>query len=208
MMKIKLIVVLVLVMALLVQCKRTTVHYLPILGNSDTDSISKDTIYHTIADFKLMDQMGQMVTQDTFKHKVYVANFFFVTCPGICKKMNNELERVQKAFVGNTKVKFVSYTVNPEQDTIPALLEYAKLHDAVPYQWYFLRGDKSVVLDLAVHSYLAETDGYLVHSQNLTLVDMEGRIRGIYSGVVPADVDKLIADINLLLKEEKENEKS
>ena len=208
MIRIKLIAVIVLAVVLFTQCKKATVRYLPILGNSRVDSVSKDTMYHIIADFKLMDQMGQMVTQDTFKHKVYVANFFFVTCPCICKKMNNELERVQKAFVGNGKVKFVSYTVNPEQDTIPALHEYANLHDAVPYQWYFLRGDKSIVLDLATHSYLAETDGYLVHSQNLTLIDMEGRIRGVYSGVVPADVDKLITDISLLLKEEKENEKS
>jgi protein SCO1/2 len=138
-------------------------------------------------------------------NKVYVANFFFVSCPGICRQMNNELERVQKAFVGNSKVKFVSHTVTPDQDSVPVLLQYAKLHDAVSYQWYFLTGDKKQILDLAVHSYLAETDGYLVHSQNLTLIDMEGRIRGVYSGTVPIDVDKLIKDINILLKEESEN---
>jgi len=187
------------------ECKDHKVHYLPIMGISKVDSVSKDTIYHTIANFSLMDQMGQVVTRDTFKHSIYVANFFFVTCPGICRKMNNELERVQKTFTGYNSVKFVSFTVNPEEDSIPVLAEYAKQHDAVPYQWYFLRGEKSKVLDLAIHSYLAETDGYLVHSQNLTLIDMEGRIRGVYSGVIPAEVDRLIKDINLLLKEESEN---
>jgi len=201
--------VLVLMPVLLAQCKgrKTEVRYLPILGISTTDSVTKDTIYHTIANFSITDQMGQIVTQDTFSNKIYVANFFFVTCPGICKQMNNELESVQKAFAGNSKVKFLSFTVNPEQDSIPALQEYAKLHDAVPYQWYFLRGDKDQVLNLARNSYLAETNGYLVHSQNLTLVDSKRRIRGVYSGISQPEVDKLITDIKLLLKEESENSK-
>jgi protein SCO1/2 len=190
---------------LLMQCRKREIRYLPVIGISRVDSVTKDTIYHTIAAFKLTDQFGQTITADTFHNKVYVANFFFVTCPGICRQMNNELERVQKAFMGNNKVKFISHTVTPDQDSVPVLLQYAKLHDAVPYQWYFLTGDKKQILDLAVHSYLAETDGYLVHSQNLTLVDMEGRIRGVYSGTVPSDVDKLIKDINVLLKEESEN---
>ena len=190
---------------LCVKCKTKNSRYLPIIGISKLDSVSKDTIYHTIANFSMMDQMGQIVTRDTFKHSIYVANFFFVTCPGICKKMNNELERVQKTFAGYNSVKFISFTVNPEEDSIPVLAEYAKQHEAVPYQWYFLRGNKDTVLNLARHSYLAETDGYLVHSQNLTLIDMEGRIRGVYSGIIPAEIDRLIKDINLLLKEESEN---
>jgi protein SCO1/2 len=191
------------------QCKTKTkqARYLPILGLSTTDPESKDTIYHAIDTFKVMDQMRQIVTRDSFNNKIYVANFFFVTCPGICKKMNNELENVQKAFSGNSKVKFLSFTVNPDQDTIPALLEYAKLHDAVPYQWYFLRGNKDQILKLATRSYLAESNGYLVHSQNLTLVDSQGHIRGIYSGIVETEVSKLIADIKLLIKEENENSK-
>lgn len=186
--------------------KNKKVQYLPLLGIS-TVNASGDSVYHTIDTFRVADQMGQIVTSDSFRNKIYVANFFFVTCPGICKQMNNELESVQKAFTGNDKVKFLSFTVNPDQDTIPALLEYAKLHDAVPYQWYFLRGNKDRVKDLAVHSFLAENNGYLVHSQNLTLVDGQGHIRGVYSGTVEADVNRLIADIKLLLKEEDENKR-
>lgn len=187
------------------ECKKKEARYLPILGISKYDSLKKDTVYHTIAYFKLTDQLGQVVTPDTFKNKVYVADFFFATCPGICKEMNSQLERVEKAFPGNKKVKFVSYTVTPDMDSVPVLLQYAKLHDAVPYQWYFLTGDKKQIIDLAIHSYLTESDGLLVHSPNLILVDMEGRIRGVYSGVIITDVGKLINDINLLLKEEKEN---
>lgn len=191
---------------LLAQCQsKRTVRYLPILGINKYDSIKKDTNYHTVADFKLTDQFGQTVTADTFKNKIYVANFFFATCPGICKQMNNELERVEKAFANNNKVKFVSHTVTPDQDSVPVLAQYALLHDAIPYQWYFLTGDKKQILDLAIHSYLLETDGYLVHSQNLTLVDTHRHLRGVYSGTVPADVDRLIKDISVLLKEESEN---
>ena len=201
--------VFVLLLFLLAQCKsrKVQLRYLPILGISTVDSVTKDTVYHTIANFTIIDQMGQVVTQDTFSNKIYVANFFFVTCPGICKQMNNELESVQKAFEGNNRVKFLSFTVNPQEDSIPALQEYAKLHDAVPYQWYFLRGDKDQVLEIARHSYLAETNGYLVHSQNLTLVDSKRRIRGVYSGISRPDVDRLIKDIKLLQKEESENSK-
>lgn len=199
------VVVLFAIVIVFSQCKKKEARFLPIIGISQYDSIKKDTIFHTIAPFKLIDQFGQVVTQDTFKNKIYIANFFFVTCPGICKQMNGELERVEKAFAGNKQVKFISYTVTPDQDSVPVLLQYAKLHDAVPYQWYFLTGDKKQILDLAFHSYLAESDGYLVHSPNLTLIDMEGRIRGVYSGTVESDVDKLIQVIPLLLKEEKEN---
>src|SRR5581483_6148876 len=98
---------------LFVECdsRPKVVRYLPILGISSVNA-----------------------NGDTFRNKIYVANFFFVTCPGICKQMNSELEDVQKVFAGNNKVKFLSFTVNPDQDSIPALLQYAKLHDAVPYQ--------------------------------------------------------------------------
>ncbi|HTB06941.1 MAG TPA: SCO family protein [Bacteroidia bacterium] len=191
---------------LLAQCQgKRTVRYLPILGVNKYDPATKDTNYHTVADFKLTDQFAQIVTADTFKNKIYVANFFFATCPGICKQMNSELERVEKVFAGNSKVKFISHTVTPDQDSVPVLAQYALLHDAIPYQWYFLTGNKKQIIDLAIHSYLLETDGYLVHSQNLTLVDTHRRLRGVYSGTVPADVDRLIKDINVLLKEEKEN---
>lgn len=196
---------LVAISSLFVQCKQGKVHYLPILGVKTLDPTTKDTIYHKVGDFSLTDQYGQVVTQDTFRHKIYVANFFFVTCPGICKQMNNELERVAKVYAGNSKVKFLSHTVNPQDDSVSVLAQYAKDHDAVPYQWYFVRGDRDKTLELARHSYLAETEGYLVHSQNLTLIDGDGYIRGVYSGTVPTDVDKLITDIKLLVKEEQEN---
>jgi protein SCO1 len=188
---------------------------LPYIGNWTLDSTKTDgkykvdTVYHKVLDFKLTDQLGQTVTLDTFKNKVFVANFFFAQCPGICKRMNSLLETATFKFKGNPYVKFVSYTVDPMRDSVPVMLEYAKMHDAVPYQWYFLTGDKSEIYNLARKSYYAAVDdsagNNFVHTQNMALVDMHGHIRGIYSGTDSTEVNKMIIDINLLLQEESGN---
>jgi len=185
---------------------------LPYIGTSTIDSslvdgkYKIDTIYHKVLGFKLIDQFGQAVTLDTFKNKVFVANFFFAQCPGICKRMNSLLEGAAKKFNGNPSVKFVSYTVDPLRDSVPVLLDYAKMHDAVPYQWYFLTGDKSEIYRLARKSYYAAVDDSagvsFVHTQNMALVDTQGHIRGIYSGTDSTEINKMIVDINLLLQEE------
>jgi protein SCO1 len=185
---------------------------LPYIGNWTLDSAQVDgkykvdTVYHKVLDFKLTDQFGQPVTLDTFKNKVFVANFFFAQCPGICKRMNSLLETATFKFKGNPLVKFVSYTVDPLRDSVPVLLSYAKMHDAAPYQWYFLTGDKSEIYTLARKSYYAAVDdsagNNFVHTQNMALIDMHGHIRGIYSGTDSTEVGKMVIDINLLLQEE------
>ncbi len=191
---------------------RKPLRILPYIGVSSVDSAKVDgkykvdTVYHKVLDFKLTDQFGQTVTLDTFKNKVFVANFFFAQCPGICKRMNSLLETAALKFKGNPYVKFVSYTVDPRRDSVPVLLEYAKLHDAVPYQWYFLTGDKTEIYNLAMKSYYAAVDdsagNNFVHTQNMALIDMHGHIRGIYSGTDTTEVNKMVVDINLLLQEE------
>jgi protein SCO1 len=176
--------------------------FLPIYGSRSIDTLTHDTIYHQVLNFRLTDQMGQIVTLDTFHNKIYAANFFFASCPGICKIMNNELEIVAKHFAGNPNVKFISYTVTPDQDSVPVLAEYAKLHDAVPYQWYFVTGDKKEIINQARFSYDLITDKYLVHSQNITLIDRDGHIRGVYGGTISEEINRLINDIEVLLKED------
>jgi protein SCO1/2 len=183
-------------------CKQNnSMRVLPVYGANIRDTLGKIGIDHRVSDFKMVDQMGQTITLDTFKNKLFVANFFFASCQGVCIQMNNEMERVEKAFPGNDLIKFVSYTVTPDADSVPVLANYARQHNAVPFQWYFLRGDKTETLKLAHASYLLETAGFLVHSQNLTLVDKNRHIRGVYSGTVTSDVDRLIGDIKILLKE-------
>ncbi|MGP8214732.1 MAG: SCO family protein [Bacteroidia bacterium] len=180
-------------------------HLLPVYGE-EYDASNNVTGYHKVHDFKMTDQEGHTVTRNTFKNKIFVVNFFFATCQGICKQMNHQLERATKNFTGNPYVKFVSYTVDPMHDSIPVLADYAKQHDAVPGQWYFLTGDKKEINRLACKSYLdvgGECQGEaFVHTQNMALVDTAGHLRGFYSGTDSADVNRLIADINLLMKEE------
>jgi protein SCO1/2 len=192
------------------------IRLLPYVGVTTLDSslvdgkYKVDSVYHKVLDFKLTDQFGQPVTLDTFKNKVFVANFFFAQCPGICKRMNSLLEIAAKKFAGNPHVKFVSYTVDPLRDSVPALLQYAKLHDAVPYQWYFLTGDKNEIYNLARKSYYAAANdsgnNNFVHTQYMALVDYQRHIRGIYNGIDSTDVNKMAVDIKLLLQEENENQ--
>ena len=181
---------------------------LPYYGPKAYNASTKDTEYHTVHNFKLTSEMGHTITLDSFKNKIFVANFFFATCPGICKKMNYELEMATKQFAHNPMVKFISYTVDPKDDSVPVLKQYAEQHDAIPYQWYFLTGNKDSIYSLARISYFAAVADSgarnFVHTENMTLVDMQHHIRGFYHGTDSADVAKMVNDIKVLLKESQE----
>lgn len=196
----------VLAAAYMVMKSNKPMRLLPIYGPKEYNATTHDTDYHQVFNFKLTSEHGHTITLDSFKHKIFVANFFYATCPGICKKMNAELEKATKNFAGNPNVKFVSYTVDPRRDSVPVLAEYAKMHDAVPYQWYFLTGKKDDIYNLAIKSYYASVDTAdgvnFVHTDNMALVDTAGHLRGFYKGTDTTEVKQMISDINLLLKEE------
>jgi len=195
-----------LVIAFVLTSEKKPLRLLEYYGPREYNTEKKDTDYHKVLNFKLIDQFEKTVTLDSFHNKIFVTNFFYATCPGICKKMNYELGIVAKNFAGNTKVKFISYTVDPISDSVPVLLEYAKLHDAIPYQWYFLTGDKNVIYNLARKSYFVAVEdsgrGNIIHTDNMALIDREHHIRGLYHGTDSADVSRMVKDINLLLEEE------
>ncbi len=175
---------------------------LPVYGEKNDDST-----FHTIADWKLTDQNGNTISQNDFKDKIYVADFFFTTCEGICPKMSNQLERVAQLFKSNDRIQFLSHTVKPHEDSISVLKEYALEHNADDKQWHFVTGDKKVIYELARKSYLSSvTEGNggpddFVHTQFFTLIDTEKRIRGFYDGTDSADVNKMIDDIYTLMNE-------
>jgi protein SCO1/2 len=162
---------------------------------------------HSISHFSLINQLGQSVTEQNVSGKIYVADFFFTTCHGICPRMNSQMQRVYENFKKNPDVLFLSHTVNPEFDTVPILAEYARRHDADARQWMFLTGDKKQIYDLARNSYLVDASKGnggpedFVHTQNFALVDRNRHIRGYYDGTDSLEVNKLIDDIGLLLKE-------
>lgn len=166
---------------------------------------------HRIGAFTFNDQNGKIFTDQDLKGKVYVAEYFFTTCKTICPKMNSQMQRVQKAFKGNEKFEIVSFTVDPDTDTVEQMKRYASAHSADPNQWHFLTGDKESLYTLARKSFFvlkpaeAENQGDVgsdfIHTNNFVLVDREMRIRGYYDGTSSKEVSKLIKDIEILLNE-------
>jgi protein SCO1/2 len=166
---------------------------------------------HTIGDFSFKDQTGKLFTQKQLKGKIFVAEYFFTTCGTICPKMNVQMQRVQEAFNSNYKVQILSFTVNPDVDTVEQMQRYANEHDADSKQWHFLTGEKDKLYDLARKSFFvlkpaeAENQGDVgsdfIHTNNFVLVDQKMRIRGYYDGTSEKEVDKLIHDMKHLLEE-------
>ena len=174
--------------------------HLPVYGEHDENGSE-----HKIKEFRLTDQEGRTVTQDNFKDKIYVADFFFVNCEGICPIMSNQLMRVNEKFKDNPDVLILSHTVKPDEDSIPVLKRYAEDHEATS-NWYFVTGDVKQINELARSSYLVgategETEEDFVHTQFFTLVDPQKRIRGFYDGTDSTEVSKLIGDIEKLVAE-------
>jgi protein SCO1/2 len=167
-----------------------------------------DSIYHVIPNFKFQTQNGDSLALDSLHGNIYVADFFFATCPGICPRLSNSLEKVQDGFVKDQNFKIVSFSVDPAKDTLEALRRYADLHNAIPGKWYFLRGSKDDIFKLAKQGFFVtakdDEDGgpeAFIHSEKLILVDQDGNIRGYYSGVDSMRVQKLMGDIVLLLRQ-------
>ncbi|HET6243197.1 MAG: SCO family protein [Bacteroidetes bacterium] len=172
-----------------------------------------DTIYHTVKDFAFVNQHGDIVTQKNFEDKIYVADFFFTTCPGICPKMTAGMLRVQEKLKDFPQVMFLSHTVDPEKDTVEALAAYAQQAHAGE-NWHFVTGNKDEIYKQGVYSYLvsAEEDvlapGGFLHSELFVLIDKKKRIRGFYDGTSLTEINKLIDAIKVLIAEEMVPKKS
>ncbi len=184
---------------------KTTSDKLPIYGRTFYEE--GDTIYHTIQDFRLVDQDSSGVTNETFENQVYVSDFFFTTCPTICPKMKQQMLRVYEQFEDNEQVAILSHTIDPKHDTVALLNDFASKLGVKSSKWKFVTGDPDYIYDLGETSYMVMADedpnapGGFIHSGAFLLVDKERRIRGIYDGTLEDQVDILLEDINRLLKE-------
>lgn len=160
--------------------------------------------YHSIADFKLVNQNGDTITQNTYTDKIYVADFFFTTCPSICPIMTANLAEVQDKFKDDNEVLLLSHSVTPEIDSVAQLKKYAIEKGVIDQKWNLVTGDKKQIYELARKSYLAVMDdgdggAYdMIHTENFMLIDKERRIRGYYDGTNKEEVEKLIRDIEIL----------
>jgi len=160
--------------------------------------------YHRIADFSLINQNGDTITQENYRDKIYVADFFFTTCPTICPIMTANLVEVQAALVNDPEVLLLSHSVTPEIDTVAQLKKYAIEKGVNDAKWNLVTGDKKQIYELARKSYLAvQEDGDggpfdMIHTENFILVDKQRRIRGFYDGTKEEEMDRLLSDIELL----------
>ena len=162
--------------------------------------------YHTIADFSLINQNGKTITQQDYKDKIYVADFFFTTCQTICPIMTENMFKIQEELKNDDEVMLLSHTVTPEIDTVAQLKKYALEKGVNDAKWNLVTGDKKEIYDLARKSYLAAKDvpfeEYdLIHTENFVLVDKKKRIRGFYDGTDSESIEKLLSDIKILKKE-------
>lgn len=175
--------------------------------------VGTDTIYHTVKDFSFISQEGKIITQKDFDNTIYVADFFFVKCPGICKDMAAQMRRVYKAYETNPSVKILSHTVDPEADSVNILMDYAKIQGVKDHsKWIMVTGNKKELYDMARDSYYStatQGDGGaddFVHTERFVLVDKQKHIRGFYDGTNENEVNKMMFEMDKLLKEyEKEN---
>jgi protein SCO1/2 len=184
---------------------------LPFIGEREikphADGSPADTVYATIPAFRLTNQDGKVITNETFAGKVYVTDFFFATCPSICPKMQSELLRVYDKFKGDPRVLFLSHTIDPAHDSIPVLRDYAQrlgIQDAS--RWHFATASHDSIFALArAYMTAAQVDkgvpGGYAHSGAFALVDPQRRIRGVYDGMNPLEVQRLLDDLPVLLKE-------
>jgi len=160
--------------------------------------------YHRIADFSLTNQNGKKITEKNYNNKIYVADFFFTTCPTICPIMTDNMTYLQEKLLLNKDVLLVSFSVTPDIDNVEVLKNYALEKGVLDSKWNLLTGNKKMIYDLARKSYLvAKNDGDggkydMIHTENFVLIDKEKRIRGFYDGTNNEEMNNLISDINTL----------
>ena len=203
------------VLSVLVACQQTTDTKLPILGSREP--VTKvvdgqtvvDTMYHRIADFRLLNQDSIFIDNHTFDNGVYVANFFFTHCPSICPTMQRNLLKVYGKYKGDERVRFLSHSIDFRYDSPSVLKAYADKLGVTNDQWQFVTGSKAAIYGLS-DSYMvytkedADVPGGYDHSGHLLLVDQNRHIRGAYDGTNDAQVQQLLEDLATLLKENKD----
>lgn len=164
--------------------------------------------FHSIPDFELTNQNGDAVTRSTFENKIYVADFFFTSCAGICPKMTSNMALLQDAFAEDESVLLLSHSVMPSADSVATLRIYADANNVTDNKWHMVTGTRNHIYDLGRNHYFIEedlgverTEDEFLHTENFVLIDKLQRIRGIYNGLNKGDIQQLIADIGTLQKE-------
>lgn len=190
------------------------VEHLPYYGDASftpnwlTPNSEAEEQFHKIPDFELVNQLGDTITQKTFDNKIYITDFFFTSCPGICLKMTGNMLKLQEEFKNDNEVLFLSHSVTPSIDSVSVLKKYAEKNAIIANKWHLVTGDKTEIYKLGRNQYFVENDlgvpkhvNDFLHTENFLLVDNNKHIRGIYNGLNRASIAQLITDIKTLKKE-------
>jgi protein SCO1/2 len=178
----------------------------PVTKTVDGKSVT-DTIYQTIPKFKFVNQYGDSINSKTLDGDIYVADFFFTTCPSICPVMHRNMLKVYDTFKSLGDFKIISHTIDPKHDSVPVLKKYADKLGVTGNTWWFLQGKKNDTYEIAEKNYLVAVKrdstvaGGYVHSGYFVLIDKQKRVRGAYDGTDPKQVDQMIEDIKSLQAE-------
>lgn len=182
--------------------------YYAMIKYTDFEEV-KLPVLNTVQPFEFLRQDSAMAIQKDIRNRVYVAEYFFTTCKGICPKMNKNMKAIYEQFKTDSNFLIVSHTVNPDTDSLPVLRHYADSLGADVSNWWFMTGSKEKLYKTARESYLLDDpknstkniDEQFLHTQFFTLVDRQGRVRGVYDGIKKEEVDQLMTDIKTLIKE-------
>jgi protein SCO1/2 len=205
---IKIFNLILLTLALLCSCNSKP-QRLPLLGNAVLvkHGTAIDSVYPVVPTFSFIDQKKKVIDNNTFRNKIYVADFFFISCPTICPVMTASMKRVYDAYAQNKDILFISHTIDPKYDTPERLDKYADGLNADHNKWHFVTGNRDSIYKLAEKGYYSpahkdtSNQGGYVHSGGLILIDKQGHMRGVYDGTSKEETNKLIEDIEVLIKQ-------
>ncbi len=194
--------------------ENSRVNYLPYYNDATftpnwiTPNTLEEKEFHKIPEFSLTNQLGNTVTNKTFTNKIFIADFFFTSCPGICPKMTDNMFKIQEEFKNDSEILLLSHSVTPSIDSVSVLKTYADNHNVENNKWHLVTGSKEQIYDLGRNHYFVENDlgvtksiDDFLHTENFLLIDKNKHIRGIYNGLNRASVAQLITDIKALKKE-------
>ena len=164
--------------------------------------------FHKIPDFSLTNQLGETITHNTFDNKIYITDFFFTSCPGICPQMTGNMLKLQEEFIDYKDVLFLSHSVTPNKDSVSVLKNYSEMNGIIDGKWHLVTGEKEEIYSLGRDHYFVENnlgevksiDDFL-HTENFLLIDKKKHIRGIYNGLNRASIAQLIVDVKTLAQE-------
>lgn len=167
-----------------------------------------NSVDHKIPKFQLINQNGDTITNNDYTGKIYIADFFFTTCPGICPKLTKHMKILEDLYSNNDQIKFLSHTVMPWHDSVSVLNEYGKRYDIESEKWNLVTGEKEEIYRVARDGYFAdksfkaqESANEFIHTENFYLIDKSGKIRGVYNGTLEIEIERLKRHIITLEKE-------